>query len=277
MIKSNRVVGKEEIGLLDLEKRIALESAITDNRSEQISLEEFDQRIERSLDEYVRKQPWRKVAFDWLGDLRGKIVLDICCGYSMTPVIMAMAGATVHAIDVAPLTMSAVDRFAVRRGVHKRIFTHVGPVETMTAPDNHFDLIFGGAALHHLKLDLAGPELARVLKPGGRAAFQEPLGHNLILDLARDYLPYRNRHPVKGTDKPLLVSEIQEFGKHFTHCHWQGFDLLTMLCKVIGVSQRSPLGIGLRKIDQGLFALAPYLQRYARFSVICVEKLGVGS
>ncbi len=40
--------------------------------------------------------------------------------------------------------------------------------------DAVFDAVLGNAVLHHLSLDLALPELSRVLKPGGIFAFAEP-------------------------------------------------------------------------------------------------------
>lgn len=268
----NRVVDKHEARKMPLAGRLALEATITDERSQQISIAEFDRKIVTDLAEYAARQPWRSYLFDYLGDLKGKQVLDICCGYSMTPVIMALAGATVHAVDVAPITIDAVNRFASHKGVKDRVFTYVKPVEELPFADNTFDLIFGGAALHHLQLDLAGPELARVLKPGGRAAFQEPLAHNRLLEWARDYLPYRNRHAAKGTDRPMTVEEIGEFGRNFTTCTWQGFDLATMLCKLLAIPQTSVVGRRLGHIDRGIFTLIPYAQRFARFAVICVSK-----
>ena len=40
--------------------------------------------------------------------------------------------------------------------------------------DGAFDAVLGNAVLHHLTLDLALPELSRVLEPGGIFAFAEP-------------------------------------------------------------------------------------------------------
>src|SRR3546814_11483257 len=48
--------------------------------------------------------------------------------------------------------------------------------EAMTFPDDSFDLVFGSGIIHHLDIDRAFGEIARVLRPGGRAVFIEPLG-----------------------------------------------------------------------------------------------------
>ena len=45
----------------------------------------------------------------------------------------------------------------------------------MPFPDDSIDVVFGIAILHHLDLDLVSREVRRVLKPGGRAIFQEPV------------------------------------------------------------------------------------------------------
>ena len=47
-------------------------------------------------------------------------------------------------------------------------------VQEMPFASNSFDYVVDIGALHHLQLDLAGPEIARVLKPSGKAIFIEP-------------------------------------------------------------------------------------------------------
>ncbi len=190
----------------------------------------------------------------------------------MTPVMFALAGATVYAIDVAPKTLAMVQHVARCKGVAERVHVHVGPAEELPFEEDSFDLIYGGAALHHLQLHRAGRELARVLKRGGKGAFQDPLGHNPALEFTRDYLAYRGKHPVKGTDRPLRLHEVQAFGRHFTTCTYQGFELFSMAVEALRLKRASRLRRLLETTDDIVLHRLPFLQRYARFVVTCVTK-----
>ncbi|MCX6044151.1 MAG: class I SAM-dependent methyltransferase [Chloroflexi bacterium] len=272
MIKSNRTVAKSNINTLDLDNRVEIEAQITDARSQALDNEHF-KRIETRLSKYASTCPWRTYLFDFLGSMQDKVVLDIACGYSMTPVIFALAGAKkVCAIDVAPKTIATVQQFAEYRGVGSKVDARVGPVEALPFEDETFDIIYGGAAIHHLQLDRAGAELARVLKRGGRGAFQDPLGQNPLLEFVRDYVPYKDRHPVKGTDRPMHLNDVKTFGSYFTTSHYQCFDLLSMAGTALGLKATSPIRQKLHATDMALFNKAPYFQRYARYVVTCVTK-----
>lgn len=271
MLKSNRTIARTAIEELDLQSRVALEAKITDDRSQAIAFEQY-KKIDTDWANFTSGRDWRRYVADFFGPLEGKKLLDVACGYSMTPVIFALAGAQVHAVDVAPKTIAMVQQFAQYKGVSDRVKTHVGPAEELPFEDNSFDLIFGGAALHHLQLDRAARELARVLKPGGKGAFQEPLGHNRLLEFARDYLPYKDKHPVKGTDRPLFMADVARFGSYFATWHCRGFDLVGMAGKVLRLPRKSMARRILYQTDDFLFATVPYLQRYARYAVISVTK-----
>ena len=60
--------------------------------------------------------------------------------------------------------------------------------ESMKFEDKTFDVVYGSGILHHLNIDKAYRELARVLKPDGVAIFIEPLGHNPLINLYRKKL-----------------------------------------------------------------------------------------
>jgi SAM-dependent methyltransferase len=165
-----------------------------------------------------------------------------------------------------------VQQVAQRQGVAERVYVHVGPAEELPFENASFDLIYGGAALHHLQLDRAGRELARVLKPGGKGAFQDPLAHNPLLEFTRDYLSYRGKHPVKGTDRPLHLNEVQAFGRHFTTSTYRGFELFSMVAKALRLKRASRVRRMLETTDAVMLCRLPMLQRYARFVVTCVTK-----
>jgi ubiquinone/menaquinone biosynthesis C-methylase UbiE len=271
MWQSNRMISKDKIDQLDLETRVSVEAQITDARAMSLDFRRLAS-LDTRLTTYAAHSAWRRYLFDWLGPVREKVVLDIACGYSMTPVMFALAGAEVYAVDVAPQTVATVQRFAKTKGVADRVHLHVGPIETLPFGPAQFDLIYGGAALHHLQLDRAGAELARVLKHGGKGAFQDPLGHNQLFEFARDHLSYKGKHPKKGTDHPLRVHEIVAFGRHFSTCTYRGFELASVAAKPLHLKRGSRLRQLLEAIDELILHRVPYLQRYARYVVTTVTK-----
>jgi len=271
MLPTNRTVAKDTIAELDLDARVSIEARITDARVEHLDFSRFAT-MDTRLESYAAHCAWRAYLFSFLGSVQDKIILDIACGYSMTPVLFALAGATVYAVDVAPKTIAVVQRFADYKGVADRVHVHVGPAETLPFADAQFDLIYGGAALHHVQLDQVGHELARVLKPGGKGAFQDPLGHNWLFEFVRDYLPYRGKPPAKGTDRPLRVQEISAFGRHFSTCTYRGFEFISVGAKALHLKRGSRLRRTIEGIDARILARFPSIQRYARYVVTCVTK-----
>jgi SAM-dependent methyltransferase len=103
-----------------------------------------------------------------LGD-GARRLLEIGCGNGeYTLRLVERTPAVVVAVDVAPvLTATAQARART---------AHVACADVGTLPfaDGTFDAVVGNAVLHHLDLERTVPELARVLRPGGRFCFAEP-------------------------------------------------------------------------------------------------------
>jgi ubiquinone/menaquinone biosynthesis C-methylase UbiE len=248
-----------------------MEAQVTDELYSDLSLTSFEN-IDIRLENYANEFPWRKYLFSHLGSFDGKQVLEIGCGITMTPVMFALAGATVHAIDVAPQTVAKVREFASLKGVDSRVTVQVSPAELLPFSDGQFDIVYAKAALHHVILDLAICEISRVLKPGGKGGFQDPLGHNLFLELARDHLSYRGKNRIKGTDLPFHMKEVHTIGRAFSSYSYRGFELFSMAARSFSLKPGSSVRGGLERIDDALFGQFPWLQRYARLVVICVTK-----
>jgi ubiquinone/menaquinone biosynthesis C-methylase UbiE len=265
MLNQNRKIKKDEISSIPLEDRVALEADITDARATSIDLENYRNMTPEA---YWGSIDWRRYSKSFLGNVAGKRVLDVACGYSMTPVWFAMEGAEVVALDVAPITLEKVSEVAAMHGVKDRVSTYCGPAEQLPYKDNEFDIIFGGAALHHLVLDLAGQELSRVLKPGGRGSFQDPLSTNKIIEFIRDYINYSEKHPEKGTDKPLSLEDIELFSSFFKSSDWRGFGVTTSSIRAIRPLRA--IRKQLETTDEILFKLIPMLNKYAQYGIINV-------
>ena len=82
--------------------------------------------------------------------------------------------------------------------------------------DETFDFIYGCAILHHLDYERALDEVCRVLKPGGRILFVEPLGINPIGKLVRILTPFART----VDEKPLMFKELIELEKRFDTRHY---------------------------------------------------------
>ena len=98
---------------------------------------------------------------------------------------------------------------APRRERPRRGATFIaGSAHDMPFPDDSIDVVFGIAILHHLDLDLVSREVRRVLKPGGRAIFQEPVRNSAVVRFVRSLIPYR-APDISPYERPLTDEELE--------------------------------------------------------------------
>jgi SAM-dependent methyltransferase len=63
---------------------------------------------------------------------------------------------------------------AKEAGVLDRLRCVVGVAEEIPLVDNFFDAVHSGGCVHHMTTELAMPEIARILKPGGKFSCMDP-------------------------------------------------------------------------------------------------------
>jgi len=143
----------------------------------------------------------------------GTAVLDYGCGTGWTTLVLAQKATHVKAFDIAEKQIAVLKRAADANG-YDNIEACVADGEAVPYADNEFDYVFGSGVLHHIRLDRCLPEIARVLKPGGRAAFSEPWGHNPLFRAYR-HIKHHFIDEIPGTDRPLKRSDIASFQRHF--------------------------------------------------------------
>jgi ubiquinone/menaquinone biosynthesis C-methylase UbiE len=270
-MQTNRVISREEASELDLDARISIEARITD--AKQIKVRPKEIPSDFSFRAYVARSPWRRCLFGYLGPLADKTILDLGCGYYPTPIYFVLAGAAhVYATDVSAKAVEAMQERAAAMGLAHRITAVQCPAERLPFDPQFFDLVHGEAVLHHLKLDVAGPEIARVLKRGGRSGFKDPLGQNPVLEFARDYLPYRGKNNEKGTDRPMTLAQCRHFASFFRAHQIHTFGLTAMAAVPFFGRRSSAFERGLDRVDRVLLRACPPLKRLCRFVVTCAEK-----
>jgi ubiquinone/menaquinone biosynthesis C-methylase UbiE len=194
--------------------------------------------------------------FNRIGE-KGIRLLDYGCGPGWTTLLLATRAEQVNALDVSIGQISVLQEYIH----HNRI----GNIQALVAdglripcPDESFDYVFGNAILHHIPLSECLPEIRRVLKPGGRAAFCEPFAENPFVNAYR-YLKHHFIEKYLGSDRPLKYSDLAEFKRHFSHVEFvessfTGYRLSSLI-----------------KLDDFLKKIPP-LKRFVSYITILVKK-----
>jgi SAM-dependent methyltransferase len=190
----------------------------------------------------------------------GARALEYGCGRGSRAFHLARAGANVVGIDISPVAIEQATEEGRAEGLGDRLEFRVMDAEHLDYPDGSFDIITGSGVLHHLDLERAYGEVARVLAPTGVGLFEEPLGHNPAINA------YRNRTPQMRTvdEHPLLMSDLEMAERYFGEVGTQFFTLSTLAAFPLrNMPGFERLVDGLDSIDRGLFRVAPALRRYA--------------
>jgi len=217
-------------------------------------------------DGYLEHETWIRPAFEQLGALEGRSVLDFGCGHGMAAVVLARRGGRVTAFDLSPGYLHEARRRACAKGVGIDFVQANG--EFLPFADAAFDRIWGNAILHHLDLAIAGRELFRVLKPGGLAVFCEPWGENPLLNWARKRLPYPGKARTPD-EQPLRGRQVALLREIFPSVEVTGYQLLAMARRLVG---RGQMVDSLVRCDTMLLARFPALERYCRYVVLTLQR-----
>ncbi|MEU8661068.1 class I SAM-dependent methyltransferase [Actinoplanes philippinensis] len=116
-----------------------------------------------AADAYARHRPgYAADAVRWaIETAPGSRVLDLGAGTGKLTGALLDAGAAVTAVEPDPAMLAALrDRFP-------RVAALAGSAETIPAADASADAVVAGNALHWFDMAVAGPQIRRVLAPGG--------------------------------------------------------------------------------------------------------------
>ncbi len=113
----------------------------------------------------------------WLNLSPDKRLLDVGCGAGGPALRLAsQTGCAVTGIDLHEQAIATANALAVERGLARTEFLHLSAESKLPFPDQSFDAITCIDAINHLS-DRAQviAEWLRILKPGGRLLFTDPL------------------------------------------------------------------------------------------------------
>jgi ubiquinone/menaquinone biosynthesis C-methylase UbiE len=222
----------------------------------------------------------------WLGDLKGKTLLDLGCGLGEGAVYFAKQGAKVTAADLSSEMLEVVLRLATLHNV--KLQTHKCTADSTLFPDNSFDVVYSGNLLHHVDVASTLKEVRRILKPGGVAVFCDPLVHNPLIQVYR-----RIAQDVRTEDEhPLSMSQLNLFRNEFRLVKYECFWFFTLWIflrflliervnpnkerywkKIITEHSRlEPIYTPLEKWDKSFLKLMPFFKRYCwNIAIYCTK------
>lgn len=230
-----------------------------------------------SFPRHYRLNPTYPVFLRQLGmigeDLTGKHVLEYGCGTGWITLELARRGATVSAFDISPEAVAQTRSLLASAGRANQCQVAVMPGERLDYPDGAFDVAMGFAILHHLEMTAALSELHRVLKPGGKAYFAEPLATNPLIGLYRRFTPQFRTADETPITLRTFRQQLSAFSRFEHHEQLLLASAALGLCYLPGLSGlASKAQRSLMHVDDVLLKVAPWAGHWAWYSILVLEK-----
>jgi SAM-dependent methyltransferase len=218
----------------------------------------FDEVVQQSVD-FLQGDP-------------GELVLDMGCGEGKETLQLALRGFSVIGTDLSLTQMARARELIQKELPGANVHFIQANAEQLPFAGNSFQKIYGKAILHHLDLAGSSNETRRLLTPHGRAAFAEPMSRHFIIWLGRRLTPMFRTED----ERPMALSDLEEFGKSFEQRQLQTYYLLTPLAYVVRLfpgAERlfSALYSLLAGLDQKLLANFEPLRKFAWYGAVRVK------
>ena len=209
------------------QERLAVEATFQDGR---VAKREFRSAFYGGLFDRIKAEFWRAVAAG-----RPARVLELGCGPGTNlGDALAALGESARAVFAVDLSWESLKQASGDPRLAR------GPIRYVRADAEHLgvrseslDLVYGLGILHHLSRPAIYEEIHRVLRPGGRAVFLEPLAGNWFVDAFRRLTP-KMRSPF---ETPLVWEEWQRTGTPLRVVHRE-FLLVSLAAVAFGAVAR---------------------------------------
>lgn len=176
--------------------------------------------------------------------IKNKKILDFGSGRGEFSVALAKLGGIVIGIDVGEDLIELSKQIAKINNVKCDFI--VGNIRRLPFEDNVFDFVIGTAILHHLSKQGVVDSLSeayRVLKPGGRALFIEPIENSKLFNFIQNLFPVGKRPSILNKrkwkdylesvdDRPLSNNELMSARGSFASAEFKYYGLLVRLFRL---------------------------------------------
>lgn len=191
-----------------------IETLNPDNK--QAEADFHDLRLELGDDDRASQSKYYWAVDSWQTDFEnkaiersaGKHVLELGCFSGDMTVALAAGAAHVTGIDISPRATEVTLERASSEGL-SNIETFVCDAERIELPDESVDVVYAAGVIHHVDVEKTVRQIHRILRPGGVAAFREPLAHNPLINAYRYFTPAartEDEHPLTVSDLRLIRS-----------------------------------------------------------------------
>lgn len=205
-----------------------------------------------------------EVAYEVLGDIKGKRLLDVGCGLGENSLLFARWGAQVTGVDISGASLAVARQRAAKFELTDRVTFVETPVELLDPASSSYDIVWCAAFLHHVldKLDDVCSLLRTLVVPQGFVLFSEPVRLSRTVKLLRRLTPI----PVAGTkdERPLEQHDLEVISSSFDMEEPRVFGPVSRLQRVVmpesyeGASRaRRWCANSLYRLDRQLMRLPP--------------------